>query len=631
MIKIILRSFFFIFFLSNGTVLTSSSSFSKLKFKNDKYDLISSSLNESVSVVVNNCKRKFEFNSDEEVDSDHSINIEWRSRNLIKKYIRNSQNDDEKEHFDIDDFDALLADYNLGNNFESFKELFREYSLKFASSISEMIRSVIYTENLQWIHYLFQVGYNSSEYMMPLEKRAILSLAISAEHLGLVENLLDGLADPVGFCYQESFFLNSKMRTFIENLNNSTRNFTAIDQYADFDGKLNHFRRSFLRKYASNERVPISMTRSTVLISTYNSILKQKREWSKGALQAFIVFEGEAGLDLGGLTREWIELLVNSFMTDDPSRTLGSSSSSNSSSSSSQINESNVVVNLSEAFFIQNANGVYIPNTKYSSEMFEFVGTIFALAFIFDVPIGVEFLPALYHKLAEVDAVDYNYDLRLLDPILLNGLEDLRKDGADLTYFEIDGVSVEKNTVELYISNQSKYFALDAYEEKLISLQFGFLNFIDALNWKHLKIPVETLKNITKGTCFLSFDEFAAFVNTLKLTDLNTKTWIFELIAEFTNEERLKLFKFITSRRCVPFKGLKYLSPVLSFANVNCPCEALPFASTCTTTLFIPIYGSKDILRSKLAMAINECTTFDLEQPIRPIDQGLGRYLISTR
>ena len=116
-----------------------------------------------------------------------------------------------------------------------------------------------------------------------------------------------------------------------------------------------------------------------------------------------------------------------------------------------------------------------------------------------------------------------------------------------------------------------------------------------------------------KGGTFLTFEDFSRHVNTLKLTDSNTKTWIFEIISEFSYQERLKLFRFVTTRRCVPFKGLKNLLMPISFVNIECPADALPFAKTCATTLFIPVYESKEILKSKLLKSISECDTFDLE------------------
>ena len=567
-------------------------------------------------------KRKFEY-----LDSVDEETSNRSSSKSVKKSARSNDftyGNGEKE-FDILIFDSLLTEINIRDDFDSFKSLFLEYSSKYPMNCNEMISSIISLKNLKWIKYLYENDYDLEPVMTTRQLRSILSSAIKSENFELLEYMLNDISDPIGYFKKNNIPLNAEMRTFIKESRNSTRNLSLIKARDDdkFDEKLVSFRRMFMRNYVQNSQLIIITDRANVLSTSFKLIRENSRMWSDCNLQVFIVFEGEAGHDFGGLTREWIELMLESFMTEDSSRVveIGQLSSSNWNTSSSNAmydlsassssSSYKRTVNLIEAIFIQNTNGVYIPNTKYSTEIFEFIGTIFALAFVFDIPIGVEFIPALYYKLASdscEEEIDYERDLKLIDPQMQKGLRKLKDNEADLNHLDIEG------SVDEFITAQSKYHTLDVYENSLNALRNVFVKFLNEMNYINLGISAEQLKNAMKGGSFLTSDDFKQHVDTRKLTDSNTKTWIFQIISEFSDEDRLRLFRFITTRRCVPFKGLKNLSsPIVFYTVEECRSEMLPFTSTCATTLFIPIYDSKATLKAKLLQSITECDTFDLQ------------------
>lgn len=373
-----------------------------------------------------------------------------------------------------------------------------------------------------------------------------------------------------------------------------------VIQMKHIDERIKEYRRRFLRNYIVKEYLLIITDRTSVFSSTYNLIHSYERKWFDGFFQVFVKFEEESGQDLGGLTKEWIQILLESFMTNDPERIFEFKAEFD--RSDSQLSSRTETLNFVQAIFIQNSNGVYLPNTNYSPKVFEFVGTILALAFIFNLPIGVEFLPALYNDLSSTPEKEVNFesDLKLIDPKLY------------------ECIKLSENIVvldnEFEFECKFKYFAYNIYEPQLNALTKGFKQFLGQDQWRNLGISSEILKNELKGSGELLFENFVEFVNTSKLSDFNTKSWIFEIISEFSNKERLKLYKFITSHRCVPFKGLKNSLPAISFiSNSFLRSDFLPISSTCTSSLYIPIYESKDILRDKLMLAMDECETFDLD------------------
>ena len=610
-----IRAVVFIFLILNQTVLTSF--FKGKGLEMDLFDNLDD-FDELQSISPVKSKRKFEYrDSMDEETSNRSSSKSARSNDFTYGNV--------EKCFDIRSFDSLLAEINIRNDFDSFKSLFLEYSSKYPQNCNEIISSIISLKNLKWIIYLYENDYDLEAVMTTRQLRSIISSAIESENFELLEYMLNDISDPIGYCKRNNIPLSAEMRKFFTESRNSTRNLSIINTRDDekFNEKLVNFRRMFIRNYVQNSRLIIITDRANVFAASFKLISENSRMWSDCNLQVFIAFEGEVGHDFGGLTREWIEQMLESFMTEDSSRIveIGQKSFANwNASSSNAIYDLSAssgsssykrTVNLTEAIFIQNTNGVYVPNTKYSPEIFEFIGSIFALAFVFDIPIAVEFIPALYYKLASdscEEEIDYEGDLKLIDPGMQKGLRKLKDNDADLKHLDIDG------SVEDFITAQSKYHTLDIYEGSLNALRNGFVKFLNERNYINLGISAEQLKNTMKGGSFLTSEDFKRHVDTRKLTDSNTKTWIFEIISEFSDEDRLRLFRFITTRRCVPFKGLENLSSPLIFYTVKeCPAEMLPFTSTCATTLFIPVYDSKEILKAKLLQSITECDTFDLQ------------------
>jgi E3 ubiquitin-protein ligase TRIP12 len=94
---------------------------------------------------------------------------------------------------------------------------------------------------------------------------------------------------------------------------------------------------------------------------------------------------------------------------------------------------------------------------------------------------------------------------------------------------------------------------------------------------------------------------------------------LLQVIYEFTDELRQKLFMFITGCERLPIGGLAALVPKITVARrmpekegMN-PDDALPTASTCVHYFKLPPYSSKDTLREKVLIAITDgCVGFDL-------------------
>ena len=76
-------------------------------------------------------------------------------------------------------------------------------------------------------------------------------------------------------------------------------------------------------------------------------------------------------------------------------------------------------------------------------------------------------------------------------------------------------------------------------------------------------------------------------------------------------DEKKKFLIFSTGASRLPIGGFKALSPKLTVVKKTCngnesPDNFLPTAMTCQNYLKIPEYSSFEVLKNKLALAINE-------------------------
>lgn len=87
--------------------------------------------------------------------------------------------------------------------------------------------------------------------------------------------------------------------------------------------------------------------------------------------------------------------------------------------------------------------------------------------------------------------------------------------------------------------------------------------------------------------------------------------WLWEILHEFSQEERAEFLQFVTGSSKVPLDGFKALPGMggvhkfqihKSFSDTS----RLPTAHTCMNQLDLPEYTSKEILYARLKLAISE-------------------------
>ena len=85
-----------------------------------------------------------------------------------------------------------------------------------------------------------------------------------------------------------------------------------------------------------------------------------------------------------------------------------------------------------------------------------------------------------------------------------------------------------------------------------------------------------------------------------------------KVMNKMSNEERMKVLKFVTSTPRAPLLGFGHLHPRFSLRDSGDDQERLPSTSTCVNLLKLPRYTNESVLRDKLLYAVNSGAGFDL-------------------
>ncbi|CAO3657776.1 unnamed protein product [Umbelopsis ramanniana] len=322
--------------------------------------------------------------------------------------------------------------------------------------------------------------------------------------------------------------------------------------------------------------------------------------------QLRVQFVGEEGIDEGGVQKEFFQLIVRElfdpkygmFMFDDDSRLC---------------------------WFKSDPTDDHVAISEY-----KLVGMLLGLAVYNSVILDVHFPLALYKKLMDV-AVNLQ-DLRQLDPGLGRGLQQLLyyEGSVEAAYdrsFQIDKdvwgcintFDLKEDGASIKLTNYNRQEFVQLYTDYVLnqSVEKQFWAFRDGFNLvcadSAIKIfRPEEVEQLICGSSDLDFD--ALEKATLYDGGWNKDTPIirafWEIVHEFTDEEKKKLLFFATGSDRVPIGGLSKLQFVI--AKNGGDSDRLPTSHTCYNVLLLCEYSSKEKLRERLLTSIGNAEGFGM-------------------
>ncbi|CAN6693358.1 unnamed protein product [Malus baccata var. baccata] len=424
---------------------------------------------------------------------------------------------------------------------------------------------------------------------------------------------LDGAITFTKFAEKHRRLLNAFIRQNPGLLEKSLTMMLKAPRLIDFDNKRAYFRSRIRQQHEQHLSGPlrISVRRAYVLEDSYNQLRMRPTLDMKGRLN--VQFQGEEGIDAGGLTREWYQLL--SRVIFDKGALLFTTVGNN-------------------ATFQPNPNSVY--QTEHLS-YFKFVGRVVAKALFDGQLLDVYFTRSFYKHILgvkvtyhDIEAVDPDY-YKNLKWMLENDVSDI----PDLT-FSMDAdeekhILYEKNQVTDYelkpggrnirVTEETKHEYVDLVAEHILtnairpqitSFMDGFKELvprelISIFNDKELELLISGLPEIDLADLKAN-TEYTGYTSSSDVVK-----WFWDVVESFDKEDMARLLQFVTGTSKVPLEGFRALQGIsgpqkFQIHKAYGAPDRLPSAHTCFNQLDLPEYTTKEQLHERLILAIHEAS-----------------------
>uniref|UniRef100_A0A0P4WDM4 Ubiquitin-protein ligase E3A n=1 Tax=Scylla olivacea TaxID=85551 RepID=A0A0P4WDM4_SCYOL len=322
--------------------------------------------------------------------------------------------------------------------------------------------------------------------------------------------------------------------------------------------------------------------------------------------QMVVEFEGEQGIDEGGLSKEFFQLIVEQIFNPDYAMFCFN--------------------NESRTFWFN-------PNCFENDAQFTLVGIVLGLAIYNNVILDVHFPPVMYKKLCSKPGSFH--DLRDWNTTLYRSLVELLEyEGDDLEevfmqtfrvgYQDVFGTSLTHDLKTdgdtILVSQASKHEFVELYADFLLNkmVERQFRAFRRGFNMVTDDSPLVNLFRPEELELLICGSQHYDFMELMKSTEYDggytSETPIvqafWELVHDMTTEDKKRLLQFTTGSARVPVGGLARLKLII--ARHGPDCDRLPTAHTCFNVLLLPEYSSKEKLRDRLYKAIKYAQGFGM-------------------
>ncbi|KAG6793628.1 hypothetical protein POTOM_002843 [Populus tomentosa] len=484
------------------------------------------------------------------------------------------------------------------------------------------------------------------------------SSSSTTAYMGDSQRKLDGAVTFSRFAEKHRRLLNTFIRQNPGLLEKSLSMMLKAPRLIDFDNKRAYFRSRIRQQHEQHLSGPlrISVRRAYVLEDSYNQLRMRPTQDLRGRLN--VQFQGEEGIDAGGLTREWYQLL------------------------------SRVVFDKGALLFTTVGNNVTFqpnPNSVYQTEhlsYFKFVGRVVAKALFDGQLLDVYFTRSFYKHILgvkvtyhDIEAVDPDYyknlkwmleqvvppendsitsvsrlfqnDVSYVPDLTFSMDADEEKhilyEKTQVTDYELKpggrNIRVTEETKHEYVDLVADHILTNAIRPQITSFLDGFnelvpRELISIFNDKELELLISGLPEIDCELAFFYLVRFVVcfclqYLNNgmdVAVDDLKANTeytgytsassviqWFWEVVKGFNKEDMARLLQFVTGTSKVPLEGFKALQGIsgpqkFQIHKAYGAPERLPSAHTCFNQLDLPEYTSREQLQERLLLAIHEAS-----------------------
>ncbi|MCP8717799.1 MAG: HECT-type E3 ubiquitin transferase [Asgard group archaeon] len=413
--------------------------------------------------------------------------------------------------------------------------------------------------------------------------------------------------------------LTNTARVYFVDHNTKTTTWDDPRLPSSLDQNVPQYKRDFRRKVIYFRSQPalrilpgqchIKVRRDHIFEDSYQEIMRQTPEDLKKRLM--IKFDGEEGLDYGGVSREFFFLLSHDMF--NPFYCLFEYSSHD--NYTLQINPN---------------SGINPEHLNY----FKFIGRVVGLGVFHRRFLDAFFVGALYkmmlHKkvvLQDMEGVDAEF-YRSLKWILDNDITDILEltfSAEEESFGEIVEVDLKPGGRDIEVTEENKHEYVELITEWRISkrVEEQFKAFIDGFNElipqelvnvfdeRELELLIGGLADIDcedwkKHTDYRGYQESDQVIQ-----------WFWKCIGEWDSEQKARLLQFTTGTSRIPVNGFKDLQGSdgprrFTIEKAGEPNQ-LPKSHTCFNRVDLPPYTDYETLKLKLTFAIEETLGFGNE------------------
>jgi len=339
-----------------------------------------------------------------------------------------------------------------------------------------------------------------------------------------------------------------------------------------------------------------------------------------------VTFEGEAGIDAGGLTRDWFDGVAKALAqdADDPKGT----------SYLAAATDQTLIPRCVENILVDT------PSEERFRGLLS-IGKFLALAVLRERPLPLSFSIVVCKYFLRVPVG--MHDVRSLDPAFFRGrVEQVLKDGGlgemeaalgePLTFISaptelhpepeelVPGgaskIVTEENKRE-YVQLLCEAYLCGGIRREIQCLLQGFWDILplDLLNYcqvgpRELSVMISGISELDPEAWRAHCDQGdeqggAASSGALPVRHAEVYEWFWRLVTELESDQRCLLLHFATGSSRLPPGGFSDLTPHFSvdISEMDSP-DHLPIAHTCVNKIVLPRYASYEQLREKTSRAI---------------------------
>ncbi|GBG33706.1 E3 ubiquitin-protein ligase UPL1 [Hondaea fermentalgiana] len=374
----------------------------------------------------------------------------------------------------------------------------------------------------------------------------------------------------------------------------------------DFDNKRQYFTTQMRKLRRHVRTLNLVVRRSNVFEDSFMYLRLHTAQELRGRLS--VKFDGEEGIDAGGPTREWFQILAREMFKPDYGLFKPSADSS--------------------AFQPDPRSSIAVDRHL---DYFRFVGRIVGKAVADGHLLDAHFTRSFYKHILGLKVTPS--DMQSLDPEYYRNLMELtqmniEEIGLDLTFSADIDVFGSVRTKELFPGgaeipvteeNKRDYIRLVTHYRMTNGIRAQLDAFLEGF---HELVPAELISIFDENELEL----LIAGVPEIDLDDLKANTeyvgysaasqqirWFWKCLEGLPSEDHARFLMFVTGTSKVPLDGFKNLIGMRGVQRFTIhkaygSDDALPQSHSCFNQLDLPAYNTEAALCEKLTYAIHECT-----------------------